>query len=170
MRTRAGSYQRLAPADTETESLDATLDEEIEDLKKRSLPKAPSKAEWLSTKLHALLWVAGACLLAYYLDVVRVALRDPRVHRLYFNIGVASAGVNGCITAYLALWLPYVRKVDLEWSVYCPRMIPTATVVGLVGALGFILGLWPVWGFFTPGILFVLFLGMLMMAHFLPAM
>ncbi|KDO18368.1 hypothetical protein SPRG_06819 [Saprolegnia parasitica CBS 223.65] len=49
-------------------------------------------------------------------------------------------------------------------------MIPTATIVGLVGALGLILGLWPVWGLFTPGILFVLFLGTLMTAHFLPAM
>ncbi|OQR97437.1 transmembrane protein [Achlya hypogyna] len=172
MRTRAGSYQRLqveddgVVADEAIESLDAEIDE----LKKRTLAKPVSKAEWLSTKLHAALWVVCAGLVAYFLDVFNVAFGDPRVHRLSFNVGLVCFGINCCITAYLAIWLPYVKKIDLEWSVYCPRMIPTATVAGLGCALGFIFGLWPIWGFFTPGILFVLFLGTLMTAHFLPAL
>ncbi|OQS04007.1 transmembrane protein [Thraustotheca clavata] len=164
MRTRSSSYQRL-----QEEIVLEDDDQEIEQLKKRTQPKPPSKAEYVSTKLHAALWIGSAVALAYCLDVLNVAFHDPRVHRLYFNIGLVCFGMNCCITLYLAVWLPYVKKIDLEWSVYCPRMIPTATIIGILCALGFILGLWPVWGFFTPGILFVLFLGSLMTAHFLPA-
>jgi hypothetical protein len=32
-----------------------------------------------------------------------------------------------------------------------------------------LIGLWPVWGFLTPGILVVVFVGSLMSAHFLPS-
>lgn len=53
----------------------------------------------------------------------------------YFNIAVVAFGINTCITLYLAIWLPYVAKIHLEWAVYCPRMIPTATIVGLICGL-----------------------------------
>ncbi|KAG9404569.1 hypothetical protein AC1031_004772 [Aphanomyces cochlioides] len=171
MRPRPTSYRRLSQAegDEEKRSVEENVENEIEELKKRMQEKAVSRAEWVSTKIHAFLWIVGAASLAYFLDVFRVAFRDARVHRIYFNIGLVCFGINCCITMYLAVWLPYVKKIDLEWSVYCPRMIPTATVVGLLCALMFTIGLWPVWGFFTPGILFVLFLGALMTAHFLPS-
>ncbi|RHZ28288.1 hypothetical protein DYB31_011591 [Aphanomyces astaci] len=172
VRTRPSSYQRL-PQTEESDVADAAVDSnaetEIAELKKRAQGKPPSRAEVVSTKIHALMWIVGAGFLLYYLDVLRVAFRDARVHRVYFNIGLVCFGINACITLYLSIWLPYVKKIDLEWSVYCPRMVPTATVVGIVCALMFTVGLWPVWGFFTPGILFVLFLGTLMTAHFLPA-
>jgi hypothetical protein len=54
---------------------------DIEELKKRTKAKPSSRAEVVSTKLHALLWIIGAGLIAYFLDVFRVAFRDPRVHR-----------------------------------------------------------------------------------------
>ncbi|KAF0700995.1 Aste57867_8441 [Aphanomyces stellatus] len=172
VRTRSSSYHRVSQTDEDASSavsVEPNVDVEIEELKKRVQGKPPTRAEWISTKLHALLWVLGAGSLVYTLDVFRVAFRDARVHRVYFNIGLVCFGINCCITLYLAVWLPYIKKIDLEWSVYCPRMVPTATAVGLLCALTFTIGLWPVWGLFTPGILFVLFLGSLMTAHFLPA-
>ncbi|KAH9104546.1 hypothetical protein LEN26_015008 [Aphanomyces euteiches] len=171
MRPRPTSYRRLSQAegDEEKSSVEENVENEIEELKERMQEKSVSRAEWVSTKIHAVLWIVGAASLAYFLDVFRVAFRDARVHRIYFNIGLVCFGINCCITMYLAVWLPYVKKINLEWSVYCPRMIPTATVVGLLCALMLTIGLWPVWGFFTPGILFVLFLGALMTAHFLPS-
>lgn len=88
--------------------------------------------------------------------------------RGYFHAGLVCAGINVCITAYLAIYLPYVKRIHLEWSVYCPRMIPTATVVGVIATFAFILAFWPVWGLFTPGLLALFFIGSLMTAHFLP--
>lgn len=63
----------------------------------------------------------------------RLCPRPPR--SFYFNIAVVAFGINTCITLYLAVWLPYVAKIHLEWAVYCPRMIPTATVMGLILSL-----------------------------------
>ena len=51
---------------------------------------------------------------------------------------MVAFGINTCITLYLAVWLPYVAKIHLEWAVYCPRMIPTATVIGLICALWYV--------------------------------
>ncbi|RHY28152.1 hypothetical protein DYB32_006944 [Aphanomyces invadans] len=136
-RPRPSSYQRLPLADDgdSPASVDANAETEIEELKKRAQGKPPSRAEVISTKIHAFLWIVGAGFLLYYLDVMHVAFRDSRVHRVYFNIGLVCFGINTCITLYLAIWLPYVKKIDLEWNVYCPRMVPTATIVGVVCAL-----------------------------------
>eukprot|EP00936_MAST-01D_sp_MAST-1D-sp1_P002296 g2296.t1 len=128
------------------------------------------RMENINNKLHALMWCVLAGMTVYYTDFFRVLLEDPRIDRFYFNIAVVAFGINTCITLYLAVWLPYVAKIHLEWAVYCPRMIPTATVVGLICTLCLILGLWPVWGFLTPAILAVVFIGSLMSAHFLPAL
>jgi uncharacterized membrane protein YGL010W len=87
----------------------------------------------------------------------------------YLQAALVCTGINVCITAYLAIYLPYIKKMRLEWSVYCPRMIPAATVVGVLATICYICALWPVWGLLTPGLLALLFIGALMMAHFLPA-
>jgi hypothetical protein len=55
--------------------------------------------------------------------------------RLWFNLGMICLGINTCICFYLTVWLPCVSRVTLDWSIYCPRMIPTATIIGL--ACGF---------------------------------
>uniref|UniRef100_A0A4W5KUR3 Uncharacterized protein n=1 Tax=Hucho hucho TaxID=62062 RepID=A0A4W5KUR3_9TELE len=153
--------------------LDATLDEEIEDLKKRSLPKAPSKAEWLSTKLHALLWVGGACLLAYYLDVALLQHRRRLRRCKWLHHGVPGALAAVCtqgglgVECVLSTHDPHCdhrRSRRRTWVCARSTWHPTRCDCSLI------LGLWPVWGLFTPGILFVLFLGTLMTAHFLPAM
>jgi len=127
------------------------------------------KMERINNKIHAFLWCVGAALTIYYTDFFRVLLENKNVDRFYFNIAVVAFGINTCITLYLAIWLPYVQKIDLEWEVYCPRMIPTATIVGLICAFCSVMGLWPVWGFLTPLILTVVFVGALMSAHFLPS-
>lgn len=90
-------------------------------------------------------------------------------YRGYFNVALTCTGINLCITFYLAVYLPYIKRMHLEWNVYCPRMIPTATVTGVVASFCFICAFWPVWGLFTPGILALFFIGALMTAHFLPA-
>jgi hypothetical protein len=56
------------------------------------------------------------------------------VRRGYFNIAMVCVGINSCIAFYLTIWLPWVKRIDLDWSIYCPRMIPAATGVGMLGA------------------------------------
>ena len=56
----------------------------------------------------------------------------------------------------------------MEWNVYCPRVIPTMTVLGLTCGFSLIRGLWPVWGLLTPLILGLVAMACLMSLHFIP--
>ncbi|KAF1326720.1 hypothetical protein FI667_g8223, partial [Globisporangium splendens] len=157
--------------DSNDDDDDAGDDDETDEmLKKRKKQKARSQhaAAW-STKLHALIWIVAAGSVAYAIDFFHVIFSDPRINKWYFHVGLICMGVNICITAYLAIYLPYIKRIHLEWNVYCPRMIPTAMVVGAVATFAFIFAFWPVWGLFTPGLLALFFIGSLMTAHFLPS-
>ncbi|KAF4046234.1 hypothetical protein GN244_ATG01338 [Phytophthora infestans] len=142
-------------------------DSDTEDHLQSRVGRSQQAALW-STRLHAFLWIAAAGLLIYGTDFFRVIFTDPRVKRGFFQVALVCTGVNTCITVYLAVYLPYIKRIKLEWSVYCPRMIPTATIVGVVATFCYICAFWPIWGLLTPGLLGLVFTGALMTAHFLP--
>ena len=59
-----------------------------------------------------------ACGLARYTtDFFRVIIDSQRVDRFYVDIALVAFGGNCCICFYLAIWLPYVKRIDMEWSV-----------------------------------------------------
>jgi hypothetical protein len=47
-------------------------------------------------------------------------------------------------------------------------MIPTATAFGLLFFVTIIKAMWPLYGFLTPVIVFVLFIGFIFITHFIP--
>ncbi|POM67321.1 Transmembrane protein [Phytophthora palmivora] len=162
------SYTRIPPAHQHESDESDGDDSDHEHHTQQRVSRSQRAALW-STRLHAFLWVAAAGLVAYGTDFLRVIFTDPRVKRGFFQVALISTGINICITAYLAIYLPYIKRIQLEWSVYCPRMIPTATIVGVVAAFCYICAFWPVWGLLTPGLLGLFFIGTLMTAHFLPS-
>lgn len=90
------------------------------------------------------------------------------VHSFWFNVGLAGFGGWLVMAAYLILWVKYIKKFGGEWEEYWPQAIPIATVLAVSSLLAFVVGAWPVWGFLTiPGV-FVIFLGVLNLAHFVP--
>mmetsp|Transcript_19862 Transcript_19862/g.79178 ORF Transcript_19862/g.79178 Transcript_19862/m.79178 type:complete len:161 (-) Transcript_19862:135-617(-) len=145
-----------------------TSGEEPAASEKRAKSRRAEAAETVATKLQALAWVALGALVAYQTDMRDVVLHDARVNRPWFHVAVAAFAVNCVLCAYLTLWLPYVARVDVEWTVYCPRVIPTMTAVAVVCGVALIRGLWPVWGLLTPLILAVTFMACVMALHFVP--
>ena len=67
-RSRSPSYQKVSQEEVS----------EVEEKKKLAQGK---RAEQISTKIHAVLWILAAAALIYFLDVFGVMVRDPRVHR-----------------------------------------------------------------------------------------
>lgn len=122
-------------------------------------------------KCEAVMWLTGVFFLVYYLDFMHVILEDSRVDRLWFNLGIIAAICNVFCFAYLIVWLPYVEKVsdDVEWDDYCPRVIPTATLIMLFSSLCFIIGLWPIYHVLILPIMFAFFMAAIMSAHFMPS-
>ena len=60
------------------------------------------------------------------------------------------------------------KPQKLEWEIYCPRMIPTMTAFGVLFFVTIIKAMWPLFGFLTPVIVFVLFIGLIMITNFVP--
>ena len=140
-----------------------------EDSKAAANKKRRSEAaENIATKIQALAWVATGVFVAYQTDLPFVMLSHPDVNRFWFNIAASCFTMNTVLCAYLTLWLPYVQRVTTEWAVYCPRVIPTMTAIGVVCGISLIRGLWPVWGLLTPFILAIIFMACLMSLHFTP--
>ena len=52
--------------------------------------------------------------------------------RFWFNLGMVALGVEVIIMIYLTIYLPYIARIHLEWSVYCPRVIPAGAVFGVI--------------------------------------
>uniref|UniRef100_A0A7S1FXL3 Transmembrane protein n=1 Tax=Corethron hystrix TaxID=216773 RepID=A0A7S1FXL3_9STRA len=130
---------------------------------------AKSRAELIGNKIHAILWVAAGGYLGHRVDVVGLIV-DPAssVSRNHLYLAAVCFGINSVLMFYLAIYLTHIRRIKAPWEVYCPKVIPTMTVVGLFCAFFLMRAFWPCWGFLTPIIIFVLAMGALMVSHFVP--
>eukprot|EP01113_Clastostelium_recurvatum_P045613 TRINITY_DN7856_c0_g1_i2.p1 TRINITY_DN7856_c0_g1~~TRINITY_DN7856_c0_g1_i2.p1 ORF type:complete len:157 (+),score=16.45 TRINITY_DN7856_c0_g1_i2:195-665(+) len=118
---------------------------------------------------ESLLWASGAAAVLYFTDFINVCLYSTEVSRPWFNVGVAALAVNVVIGLYLAYFLPYVKGIkERQWEGHSPYAIPVATAAAVIGSICLTVGLWPVWTFFTPFMLFFLLMGLLMILRYIP--
>ena len=125
-------------------------------------------AERVATKIQAAAWVAAGAFVSYQTDLPTVLLSGADTNRFWCDVAAACFAANCVLCFYLTVWLPHVQRIDLEWNVYCPRVIPTMSAVGVACGICLIRGLWPVWGLLTPFILGLFFMTCLMSLHFVP--
>ena len=107
---------------------------EAEDVKKRQ----SDRIERITAKLHALFWVATSATLAYQLDMLGLIMRGQQVGQISLRIGILSLVASITIILYLTIWLPVVMKNNIPWDIYCPRMIPSATFLGILSIVSFL--------------------------------
>jgi len=130
--------------------------------------KRTEDVEWYSLKIQALLWCTGAAAATYFSDIINVCISSKKVNRFWFNAGVVCLTIAAVLVCYMAIWVPRVLKIQYEPQVYSPRLLPVTGAFSILCGLFFIVGLWPVYGFLTPAILFVIWVGGLMSSHFIP--
>jgi len=154
-------YRRVSPDESHSEPSTSNVN--------HAAVANKSRSERISEKVHALFWVGGASTVAYLTDMPKVLLSDDRINRILFDLAVVLLCINTVLTFYLAVYLPKFRKIDSSaWSVYCPRVISTMTIVGIFCGIFLIRATWPVWGFLSPFILGIVSLGFLFFLHFIP--
>ncbi|XP_041370561.1 transmembrane protein 128-like [Gigantopelta aegis] len=107
-----------------------------------------------------ILWLLAAMAVFHFTDFVLVLRYDPRIDRLWFNIGAILIAINLSIAFFLVVWLTFIKKISSDnWERMYPAAIPIASAAFLGGGICLMVGLWPVWGFLTPPILFIIFMG-----------
>jgi len=166
-RTMSRRYEKVKTSSKDDENEDENT--AFIESSMRRVVKRNANIEAASNKLHALMWIAADATLLYATDFFKKCFQDDRVNRAAFNLGVVSLVVFAVLILYASIWLPYVKRVTIDVQIYAPRLIPVATVFGSIASLGFMIGLWPVFGFFTPIILSINFFAFIMVSHFLPA-
>ena len=115
-------------------------------------------------------WVTLAVLVARWTHLVPILLSSDRVNRPLLHLAAVCLGINTVLLLYLTVYLPKVVKLSdsSAWDVYCPRVVPTMTFVGIVCAILLIRATWPVWGFLAPLILGTQAMGALFCLQFVP--
>jgi len=70
---------------------------------------------------------------------------------------------------YMSVYLPYIVRIREESEEHSPQVVPLLTLFLLITFLTSIMGLWPVWGWFTVPIIVVIATGVWKVHHFLPS-
>lgn len=122
------------------------------------------RLNYLTNRLHAIVWVALAIVVVYYSNFFLVIWESTKVNRLFFGFTLMSFSVFGIMTLYAAFVLPQNEEIEVT----APRLVPVASAVGGFCYLCAHIAFWPVWGWYTPAILISLMIGYLMAGTFAP--
>ena len=131
----------------------------------------------------------------YQTDIIETFLSSSKPIRPLLHLAITQLTINFILMIYLGVYLPKIRLKGIKnkhshghgydnvnvnvnsegsggigvlWSVYCPRVIPFMTANGLVCFCVMLRGLWPVYGFLTPFVLAIEFIGLLFLTEFIP--
>jgi len=127
------------------------------------------RAEWWSTKLHALLWVVGAIVAFFVSDFLNVCLNSNDIVRGVFNVGAVLFGAVVLAIIRMALWFPKQGEgVEADFERAHPKFVLATTFGGVFSFLFLTIGIWPVYRIFAPFLLGLFWFGMVMFLHFLP--
>ena len=55
--------------------------------------------------------------------------------RTYFSVFLVTFAAASTLVLYLAIYLPYCRRIDVDWMEYRPNVIYGATALGTISAL-----------------------------------
>jgi hypothetical protein len=115
-------------------------------------------------------WLAAAVLVARWTNFFHVIFHSDQVNRIVLHVAFACLGINTLLLLYLTVYLPKVVKLtdSSAWDVYCPKVVPSMGVLGVVSAILLIRATYPVWGFLAPLILGIEAMGALFATQFIP--
>lgn len=111
------------------------------------------RALWLLLSVAAIVYGDGRS------DLLQLLLYDGRVNAHALMLALATGSLAMLIGVYLVYWLPLVRKDFRDWETASPAAIPTASLAGVLSNVCMVISLWPVFGWLSLVLQFVLFNG-----------
>lgn len=120
-------------------------------------------------QLDTIAWIIGSFVAIYYSEIITALQVDYRISGTYFHIAFGSTTATFLIFMYIIIWVNYIKGIDSNnWEKDTPYAIPLATIMGIVSGVFWNIALWPVYSYWTPGLVFVIFMGFVMTASILP--
>ena len=124
--------------------------------------------ETVSNKLHAALWVIAAGAVCIFTQFPSTVLYDPAISSGWLWLCVVATGIALACGVYLLVYLPYIARISVSWDVYCPNIIPIASISGFIAFIALTIAVWPVYGLLSVPVITIQAVGALMSFHFIP--
>eukprot|EP01015_Nassula_variabilis_P019878 TRINITY_DN3406_c0_g1_i3.p1 TRINITY_DN3406_c0_g1~~TRINITY_DN3406_c0_g1_i3.p1 ORF type:complete len:219 (+),score=25.09 TRINITY_DN3406_c0_g1_i3:50-706(+) len=125
--------------------------------------------KWLRIKVEALLWCLACAITIYYTNFFRLIFEHPRINTLFLNIGMIGIGINSILGLYAGFYLPFIKKNRDPIDQVNPRAVQLGAIAGVTTFITIIIAIWPLWGWLSILIIFVFFMAIINVNHFLPA-
>ncbi|TNV75939.1 hypothetical protein FGO68_gene13910 [Halteria grandinella] len=166
-------YDKLETSDEVNITTSGGAEEPELELTDRQIEKRKwvRRLNFVNDRGQALCWLLFAAFIVYKTNFFRELWENPHRVMFFFDLSLIGFGINISVMLYMTVYLPLVRGVpgeSLDLEKECPQLIPVITICGIVSFFCMIFALWPIWGFLTPIIMFILFMGATMSMIFLP--
>lgn len=120
-------------------------------------------------QLDTLFWITASFLTLYFSDIVNVLKIDPRVGGTYFYVSIILTLIPVLIGSYFIVWLGLLKGIDdSQWDSHSTLAFPAATLCAVLAGIFWNISLWGVYRFWSPVLLFLLFMGFIMIVSILP--
>ncbi|KAM9859085.1 transmembrane protein 128 [Aulostomus maculatus] len=110
---------------------------------------------------HTVFWILTSISVTYYVDFFRNIMENDDIKSWWFNVGLILLAVCLSLAMFCIVYLEWFKGIEHYEQQY-PAIPPITTAVFIAASCSFNIALWPVWSFFTPLILFVQFMGVVM--------
>ncbi|KAL4474198.1 hypothetical protein ABPG72_001737 [Tetrahymena utriculariae] len=130
---------------------------------------AKSWLDYIKNKVESALWVLGAAGTIYYSNFFHVFFYHEQINILFSNIFLFCVALNVVFGLYAAFVMPYILKIDKPIDEYQPKIVYIGAASGFIGFITLVIAIWPAFGWYSPPMVFVMFLGYLNTSAFLPS-
>ncbi|KAM6136062.1 LOW QUALITY PROTEIN: transmembrane protein 128 [Phoenicopterus ruber ruber] len=113
--------------------------------------------------IHSAFWILASIAVTYYFDFFKT-VKIIQADSWWF---VSGSLLAACLSVvYCILYLEWYCGIE-DYDAQHPALIPITTATFLAAAICSNIALWPVWSFMTPVVLFIQFMGVVMLVSLL---
>uniref|UniRef100_A0A8C3KXE9 Transmembrane protein 128 n=1 Tax=Chrysolophus pictus TaxID=9089 RepID=A0A8C3KXE9_CHRPC len=116
--------------------------------------------------VHSAFWILASIAVTYYFDFFKSIKETIQADSWWFASGSCLLAACLSVAFYCIIYLEWYRGIE-DYDVQYPVLIPITTVTFIAAAVCFNVALWPVWSFITPVVLFIQFMGVVMLVSLL---
>uniref|UniRef100_A0A8B9BAN3 Transmembrane protein 128 n=1 Tax=Anser brachyrhynchus TaxID=132585 RepID=A0A8B9BAN3_9AVES len=116
--------------------------------------------------IHSAFWILASIAVTYYFDFLKSVKEAIQADSWWFVTGSCLLAACLSVAFYCIIYLEWYRGIE-DYDVRYPILIPISTTTFIAAAICFNVALWPVWSFMTPLLLFIQFMGVVMLVSLL---
>ncbi|XP_065515456.1 transmembrane protein 128 [Lathamus discolor] len=116
--------------------------------------------------IHSAFWILASIAVTYYFDFFKTVKETIQADSWWLASGSCLLATCLSVAFYCILYLEWYCGIE-DYDTQYPALIPITTATFIAAAICFNVALWPVWSFMTPLLLFIQFMGVVMLVSLL---